>query len=173
MSRKRWDEGIELFDYGDSCKAADVKRVVEADRAEIASLTQALAESEKNFAECDEERDRYSNAIAETHRILGGDGEWCARIPQPPPPHSGDLAEDVVEAARIAMADIARLQQALRDATEWRPMSTAVNIREYVMARTTVDATPVYIIPAIYKESELLRLYCGWLPIPPWKEQKP
>ena len=47
---------------------------------------------------CDEvmgERDRYSDALANAHVALGGDGEWVAKMPGEHPPHSGDLALDV------------------------------------------------------------------------------
>ncbi len=67
-----------------------------------------------NCPECDQliaERDRAQDALQATHIAMGGDGEWIARMPPVPPPHSGDLHLDVPALAEAQANRIADLQQ--------------------------------------------------------------
>lgn len=61
-------------------------------------LMKTAEERDEYEKACEEEignRDRFEEAIAETHRALGGDGEWVGKSPTPPPPDTGDLSVDV------------------------------------------------------------------------------
>jgi len=107
---------------------------------------------------------RYDLSVGD---YAGGDMYIC---------EDGDYCDvdDVKRVIEARDAEIARLTEALRDATEWRPMSTAPR-----------DGTTIFVdhngLPAVMwfefdewqcyghrpeSEDELR----GWLPIPPWKE---
>ncbi len=65
-----------------------------------------------------DERDRATDVIGDVHRILGGDGEWCGRLPPQDPPDSGDLhldlpvlAEDVMRQLAAARAEAEALRK--------------------------------------------------------------
>ena len=73
----------------------------------LVALAETQRERDEADAACDVvmlERDSAEDAIAETHVSLGGDGEWATRIPEPPPPDSGNLRWDVPELARLVLA---------------------------------------------------------------------
>lgn len=87
-------------------------------------------------------------------------------------------SDDVQRVIESKDAEIARLQQALKDATEWRPMSTAprdgteiaVFTKRLRLAVVEHVENDTWCGPGIAcKGSDLL----GHLPIPPWKEPKP
>jgi hypothetical protein len=68
--------------------------------ATIASRDEANKEQDKALDEVMAERDHWEEQIARVYTELGGEGEWCARIPSEPPPNSGDLSEDAIALAR-------------------------------------------------------------------------
>ncbi len=102
-------------------EAADL---LERDGAEIARLRVERDREERECGEVMDERDRYSDALAESHIALGGDGEWAARTWNPSPPDSGDLARDVPALAAAVKRDLdearAALAEAQRDAGRYR-----------------------------------------------------
>jgi hypothetical protein len=101
-------------------EAAWVSAVKRADAAEA-----KLAEVEKACLEEIGHRDRFEEAIANAHVALGGDGEWSMRMPEPPPPDSGDLARDVP----VLAAEVAARVEALEGA--WLTVCREGNVPQY------------------------------------------
>lgn len=83
-------------------------------RRHFAGLEADMQRADKALDETMEERDAMEAALSETHRALGGDGEWVCRVPEPPPPDSGDLRRDVPALAREVM-----------EAEQWQDIETA------------------------------------------------
>jgi hypothetical protein len=104
----------------------DAADLLERDGAEIARLRVERDREERECGEVMDERDRYSDALAESHIALGGDGEWAARTWNPSPPDSGDLARDVPALSAAVKRDLdearAALAKAQRDAERYRLM---------------------------------------------------
>lgn len=92
--------------------------LLERDGAEIARLRVERDREERECGEVMDERDRYSDALAESHIALGGDGEWAARTWNPSPPDSGDLARDVPALAAAVKRDLDEARKALAEARE-------------------------------------------------------
>lgn len=77
--------------------------------AERDALRQRLESEERDCLDVMRERDWAQNCLQQTHIALGGDGEWCGKMPAEMPPDSGDLHYDVPALAREVIADRDRL----------------------------------------------------------------
>lgn len=64
------------------------------------------------------ERDHAQDALQKTHIALGGDGEWCAKLPPEEPPESGDLHYDVPALAEQLHSQLAAQQAQAVDITQ-------------------------------------------------------
>lgn len=67
--------------------------------AKITQLEDQLEEEERACLEVIGQRDHANKSLQETHIALGGNGEWCGKLPPEEPPNSGDLSLDVPELA--------------------------------------------------------------------------
>lgn len=87
----------------------------EAERARLDASQAALIER----------RDALEDQIEAIYYALGGDGEWCAKLPPEEPPNSGDLGADALalatELREAAEAEAARLRTELRYIAEAKP----------------------------------------------------
>ena len=99
-----------IRDAFDSCALEDLDSALRT----IAALQKRVEEAEKGEEEKEAECERFSDALAKAHQELGGDGEWVARIPSQPAPHSGDLCLDVPELARELKKRVEGLERAGR-----------------------------------------------------------
>ena len=81
---------------------------------ECAKLHAQIERLDDDLSEVMDERDRATEALAQTHIALGGDGEWTGKLPPEPTPHSGDLHDDVPALAEELRADNERLTDVLR-----------------------------------------------------------
>jgi hypothetical protein len=107
-------------------QVATIASVLRSDGdGQIADLLERLqAENERldtSETKLIRERDALQQALQDTHVALGGDGEWCARIPEPNPPDSGDLRMDVpaLAAALVAERDSLRAANETAWLIEW------------------------------------------------------
>lgn len=88
---------------------------------ECAKLHAQIERLDDDLSEVMDERDRATEALAQTHIALGGDGEWTGKLPPEPTPHSGDLHDDVPALAEELRAEVERLYA--RDAAHLDEMS--------------------------------------------------
>ena len=123
---------------------------------ECAKLHAQIERLDDDLSEVMGERDRATEALAQTHIALGGDGEWTGKLPPEPTPHSGDLHDDVPALAEELRAEIERLQgllgsalkllddarpvmdadmTAFRSYGEWRDAEIALMTATYGVAR--------------------------------------
>jgi hypothetical protein len=84
-------EGLE-FNLADAEAVTAAREVLAAFNAALRGRGEEVHERELD--EVMQERDRAQDVIAETHRALGGDGDWCARVGEQPP-NTGDLHVDL------------------------------------------------------------------------------
>lgn len=126
---------------GDACPVKE--RTTENAMAEVARLHERLAAAEREVEEEIQRRDRYHDAITQTHVALGGDGEWRAHVGgAPKPPHSGHLHLDLpVMAAnlRSLIADCLALNPVVTGDMEKVRVWTDVVRRMQAVARGEVD----------------------------------
>lgn len=80
-------------------------REAERLRGEVAELRRTLKAVQDGDETTYDQREAFSDALANTHLSLGGSGEWVHRNPAPPPPNSGDLVFDVPTLAAEVRAD--------------------------------------------------------------------
>lgn len=88
--------GWEYPSHGQRRIADALEPLLAAKDSEIANLETEVLEEIGN-------RDHLGDQITEIYAALGGEGEWCARIPPQEPPNSGDLGEDARFLAAQAM----------------------------------------------------------------------
>lgn len=92
--------------WGNACEqAADAL----ANALDDLAAERARAEREEQaHTRTIEQRDALEEQIEAVYRALGGDGEWCAKLPPEEPPDSGDLGADALALAKAATLAIAQ-----------------------------------------------------------------
>lgn len=91
----------------------------------VADLRRQLDAAEAAHTKTIRERDAYSDALAATHRTLGGDGEWRAALWEIAiPPDTGDLSRDVPVLAEELIDDRDHLLVAVADLVTARQPTT-------------------------------------------------
>ena len=166
---------------GDTCTNCDDRRqpnrraadLLERDGAEIARLRVEREREERECGEVMDERDRYSDALAESHIALGGDGEWAARTWNPSPPDSGDLARDVPALAAAVKRELDEARAALAEAQRDTDHVNWLEYRAYrVDVRVKKSGNRLWVVnPPACMEYELSRSLREALDIAIAKEQ--